>query len=196
MNRPDALIILNGGVESGPHGPKPNHDTQARINHGLRLAQDTGVKMVAMVGRSADIMAAEATQLPMSDGLSIACDSTSGDTLGNAHFSKVNLVKPNTWSVEVVTADYHVPRVARNFERVFGHSIAINPAPTSYNSSMRQRLARRELVLGALDTLLVAGLTADEDDRREQRILTWMPSYDDSRTQRLNSALRRVLSPR
>ena len=194
MNRPDVLLILNGGVDS--LSGAPNHDTQSRIRHGISLATDRGVERVTMVGGDASEMLAFARDLPLAKELDLSSDQSSRDTIGNAHFSKTNLIQPNGWGFEVVTADYHTDRVARNFSKVFGYSVTVHPVKTGYSDAMGRRLRRREHALGLLDSLVLAGVSPDQDELRERRITTWMPGYEGSRTKRLNTTLRQILSPR
>ena len=194
MRCPDVLLILNGGIDS--LSGAPNHDTQSRILHGLSLATTQGIERVAMVGGDALEMVTFARDLPLASELDLSSDQNSRDTIGNAHFSKINLIQPSGWRFEVVTADYHVDRVTRNFSKVFGYSVAVHPAKTGYSDAMDRRLRRREHALGLMDSLVLAGVSPDQDELRERRITTWMPGYEGSRTKRLNTTLRQILSPR
>ena len=199
VNRPDALVVLNGGFELATNGALvPNHDTQARINLGVDLARRRDVYIFAMVGGDAEHMKRYVDSICHPDDMFTSlADDTSKETIGNAHFTKTNILYPSYGeTVEVVTADYHAARVKMIFEKVFGHEVIVHGAPTEYSQKMRRKLHRREVLLGMLASAVLLGVEPDEDQKREERILNWLPSYGSQKSLAITDALRKVASPR
>ena len=57
----------------------------------------------------------------------ILLENISKDTVGNAVFSKMVLALPKRWkSLAVVSSDFHIPRVRKIFDFVYGKSFKVN----------------------------------------------------------------------
>ena len=68
----------------------------------------------------------------------ILLEENSQDTIGNAYFTKINILEPNNWNnITVVTSDYHLSRSKYVFEKILGSNYQIDfvSAPSNLSAS-------------------------------------------------------------
>jgi hypothetical protein len=101
------------------------------------------------------------------------------ETIGNAHYTKQNVLVPNgLTSVHIVTSDYHLPRALRAWQQVLGEDYQISFDATHPNFTNLQRLKWqiKETAFGLIDDYLVISslgfgkVMPNEDQRRENHI--------------------------
>lgn len=69
----------------------------------------------------------------------------SQDTIGNAYFSKVNIIKPNNYkSILIVCSDFHLKRVQFLFQKVFDNEYQIDFMTTPTESGKDYKFMRME----------------------------------------------------
>lgn len=69
---------------------------------------------------------------------SILLEEYSRDTAGNAYFTKIKILKPNSWhKVIVVTSDYHEARSEYLFRKILGPAYMITMVSTPSEPEMR-----------------------------------------------------------
>jgi hypothetical protein len=133
----DAIVIPGGGLRPG--GELPEH---AKRRFDLALALESGEPFVALSAGTAHLPAnldSDRRLLPESmagarylvehhiDSNRIFCESTSYDTIGNAYFSRVQIIEPMGWRrLLIITSQFHMPRT----EAIFRWIYSLNaPAP-------------------------------------------------------------------
>ncbi len=161
----DVIIILAGGVNTDGSLPE---QPQQRVLKGIELYRAGVAPKIIMSGKwalwleespaktEAVAMKEYAVQMgvPTED---IILEEDSVDTVGNAYFTKIKILKPRGWhKVAVVTSDYHVERTRFIFEHVLG---------TEYKTD----------VIGALSTLSPEDFEAKKE--RENKSLTILKSW-------------------
>ena len=131
MGKYDAIVVLGGGLRAD--GELPEH-AKARFN--LALATASGEPVVALSagtthrpaildqdGRPLFESTAGARYL-IERGMRperILCESTSYDTIGNAYFSRVQILEPLEWRrLLVITSQFHLRRTEAIFRWIYG----------------------------------------------------------------------------
>jgi uncharacterized SAM-binding protein YcdF (DUF218 family) len=128
----DAIIVLAGGIN--PDGSLPDMPKE-RIDGALRHFHNKESSVLIMSGRygfwldwkkeiptrtEAEAMKEYAVSLGVPTE-AILLEEKSKDTLGNAYFTKVDILEPNNWkSVLIVTSDFHYERTRYIFDLVLG----------------------------------------------------------------------------
>jgi uncharacterized SAM-binding protein YcdF (DUF218 family) len=153
VNHYDAIIVLSGGVLDDGTLP-PN--AQARVRRACELFNEGAAPFVVMTGKwgyslerpmpvtEAAAMVTFAATLGVPTK-AIVREEESTDTLGNAYFCKVRVVAPRKWHrLLVVTSDYHTPRSAYLFGKVFGPGYDIDTAAAVSDLSAADRTVRNE----------------------------------------------------
>ena len=108
----------------------------------------------------------------------IFLEEQSKDTLGNAYFAKLFLEHQNWTSFYVVTSNYHVPKTAYAFQKVFGKEFSIEIVPClTYLSAeeVLERLDSEKEKIQLYKQLLADVL--DGDDRMIQKKMLELPWY-------------------
>jgi len=168
-------------VLSGPRGERGglSNDTQARLDLGLNVWQDTGTPLI-LVGSSSELMKDELGFEPLGppEG-AIFIEPHSRETVGNAIYTKRDILLPEQFSAaNLVTADYHMDRASRIFHKAMGGNFSINPfaSQTEYSPQERRALMRLELIYSLIARLAFVGYSPESegDDemvlKRMQRI--------------------------
>jgi uncharacterized SAM-binding protein YcdF (DUF218 family) len=157
---PDAIVVLGRGVRGdGSLGLI----ARARVDCALDLFTRGVAPRIIFCGRSS-LMSEEPP--PVTEGAAMAryaharglpavaslTEEESRDTIGNAYFLRTRWLDPNGWSaIRVVTSDFHIPRAAWLFRRIFGrdYDIAFSAASSeSFGSTVALR-ARDESDIAA-----------------------------------------------
>jgi uncharacterized SAM-binding protein YcdF (DUF218 family) len=131
----DAILVLGGGVRD--NGDLPEH-AQRRLD--LALARQSGEPIVALSAWTAHrpvILAPDGSQVYESimgarylidrgiDPRRIFCETTSYDTIGNAYFSRVQIVEPMGWKrLLIITSRFHMARTEVIFRWIYGLNTA------------------------------------------------------------------------
>jgi hypothetical protein len=127
----DAIVVLGGGLRENGELP-----VYARRRLDLALALESGEPIVALSAgtthRPAIVDADGRLQTESRAGARylidrgiradrIFCEATSYDTIGNAYFSRVQIVEPLEWTrLLVITSRFHMPRAEAVFRWVYG----------------------------------------------------------------------------
>lgn len=102
----------------------------------------------------------------------------SRDTLGNAYFAKQFLERQNWTSFYVVTSNYHVPKTAYAFHKIFGKefSVEIIPSLTFLSpDEISERLDSEKEKIQLYKNIL--GDVLDGDDRAVRKKMADLPWY-------------------
>jgi uncharacterized SAM-binding protein YcdF (DUF218 family) len=133
----DAIIVLAGGINSD--GSLPDL-TRSRVDRGIQHFNNGAARILIMTGKygfwldwqkqvplrsEAEAMKEYAISRGVSPA-SIVAEQDSKDTLGNAYFTKRNILEPNNWkNVLVITSDFHLERTKYIFDLVLGGECSI-----------------------------------------------------------------------
>jgi uncharacterized SAM-binding protein YcdF (DUF218 family) len=118
----------------------------------------------------------------ISNGISeekIFREEESVETIGNAYFSKVNILEPNQWkSIIVVTSDFHVARAEYNFKRVLGKEYNIR-FEESEGPVSREEVEKEGKVLKLTKNTL-GKVPIGDDSATKEFIFTVLPGYSEN----------------
>lgn len=143
----DTAIVLGGGRDSND---TLNLRTVARLRKAVELFRaDLFGRMILSGGISfsapASFTRSEASLMQdylLAEGIPdhfMHLEERSTDTLGNAYFTKEQLLAPNAWrSVLVVTSTFHVERCRYLFQKVLGTDYTLNFAACSDSISREE----------------------------------------------------------
>lgn len=145
----DAIIVLGGGVSS--------KDWKARVDKAVQLHGKWLAPRIIMSGKFGALQkravteADEMRRYAISRGVkgeAILKEEESRDTVGNAFFTRKNVLEPNGWKkIIVVTSDYHVPRARMIFKKVLGKKYLIkfeSAKPGLLPQEMRECVKRKK----------------------------------------------------
>ncbi|MSR85880.1 YdcF family protein [Candidatus Woesearchaeota archaeon] len=108
----------------------------------------------------------------------IFLEEQSKDTLGNAYFAKQFLEHQNWMSFYVVTSNYHLPKTAYAFQKVFGREFSIEIIPCLTFLSADEVLERVDSEKEKIQMYKqVLGDILDGDDRAVQKKMMQFPWY-------------------
>lgn len=106
----------------------------------------------------------------------IITDLNSLDTVGDALFTKMNIVRKTNWkNILVTTSDYHVERSKYIFEYIFGSPYNIKVVGCPTNDPARLKLAEKK----SLRTFksMFHDLNSGDDDSLNRRLMEKHPFY-------------------
>jgi hypothetical protein len=166
----DAILILGGGLREGAKLPE-----HSKCRFDLALARQTGEPMVTLSawtahrplmldddGRMITEALAGARYL-MERGIHpsrIFCECTSYDTIGNAYFSRVQIIDPMGWRrLLIITSQFHIPRTEAIFRWIYGLDCAVpyslefaaSPNEGLSPAALAARTAREQASLGFVE---------------------------------------------
>ncbi len=125
----DAIIVLGGGIDAqGELPPIPKY----RLEKGIGLFKQRVAPTLIFSGKwgfladftpprpEAEAAAEYAESLGV-PATAILQETASMDTIGNAYFTKKQILEPHNWTtVTVVTSEYHADRTQYIFDKVLG----------------------------------------------------------------------------
>lgn len=121
---------------------------------------------------------AETLGVPSED---IFMETDSKDTLGNAYFTKVNLLEPQEWNtVTVVTSEYHAMRTKYIFDLVLGPSYHITyvEADSGLAEDALQTLRNQEVItLRVLKEMHGTGVLPGDTEAIQHILFAKHPAY-------------------
>ena len=125
--------------------------------------------------RIAEAMSQHAIQHLLMDKSQIITEPHSRDTVGDAVFTKRNLVNPYRWrSVLVVTTNYHVNRTREIFSFIYGRNVDVAGAESPDSAALVTSEAKS---LEAFRSTF-NGVPAGNDEAIYQRLRTAHPFYN------------------
>jgi hypothetical protein len=184
VKSPEIVIALNG-PNPVPYPESPDElseEVKQRVELSLETAAAQEIELIATVGRAASVMALYAERYTVVNNIEmprVFIEDKSYETIGNAHYTKQNVLVPNgLTSVHIVTSDYHLPRALRAWQQVLGEDYQISFDATHPNFTNLQRLKWqiKETAFGLIDDYLVISslgfgkVMPNEDQRRENHI--------------------------
>jgi uncharacterized SAM-binding protein YcdF (DUF218 family) len=106
------------------------------------------------------------------------------DTIGNALFTKSQIIVPQDWEhLTVVTSESHLPRTLKIFRHVMGTDFNINGMPAS------ERVGVKEKVYEAIGVTIMRevlrGTKPGDDEAIRERLFDLVPGYAQSTKSRL-----------
>ena len=108
----------------------------------------------------------------------IFLEEQSKDTLGNAYFAKQFLEHQNWTSFSVVTSNYHLPKTAYAFQKIFGKEFSIDIIPCLTYLSADEVLERVDSEKEKMQLYKqVLGDILDGDDRAVKHKMMQLPWY-------------------
>lgn len=194
MSTPEIVVALNG-ANPVPNPESPNElsiDTKERAELALRIAIEEEIPLIATVGRAATAMSLHILNTAKELGEpapTIIPETKSYETVGNAHYSKKDILEPlGLKVVRAVTSDYHQRRAAKTWERVLGPGYEVNWEVVRPNFSETERLkwAAKEIAFGLIEDYLImsrfglSSLGPADDAEREARIKRYHPRSPES----------------
>lgn len=106
------------------------------------------------------------------------------ETIGNALFTKTDVVVPNDWEhLTVVTSVSHLPRVLKVFRHVYGNDFEIRGMPAPERVTMIRK-GHEALSMIMLREVL-RGTKLGDDAAIKERLFDLVPGYGDSTIPRL-----------
>ena len=111
---------------------------------------------------------------------SILIEQDSKDTLGNAYFTKVNILEPNNWkNVLVITSDFHLERTKYIFDLVLGpeYTITYDTVKTILPPEKIISLEEQEVKTISVLKEIIGDINAGDTKAVENFIFTKHPGY-------------------
>ncbi|MFT6747853.1 MAG: hypothetical protein ACJAZ2_002210 [Glaciecola sp.] len=109
------------------------------------------------------------------DSSCIVTDTKSKDTVGDAFFTKVNVVAKQAWkNLLIVTTDYHVDRAEKIFNFIYGPSYTIKVIGCSVQSNRTEALEKKSM---NDFTQTFKGVKPGDDQAIEKRLISRHPFY-------------------
>jgi len=107
----------------------------------------------------------------------ILADTNSRDTVGDALFTKINIIKKKSMkNLLVVTSDYHVPRVNKIFSYIYGKEYIVNALGVKTNKT--KELSEREDKSLNVFYKTFNGIKSGDDDLMYKRLSADHPYYN------------------
>lgn len=139
----DAVIILSNHMNAEG---QLNDESARRASKGVEVFKESNAKVIITCGwayrNDSSIAIGDAFKHHLVERYEIndekiLVETTSRDTVGDAYFTKINIVDPSQWKrLIVVTSDYHVKRTIEVFNFVYGdrYWISVVGAQTRHDS--------------------------------------------------------------
>lgn len=180
----EAIIVLGGGL-----------DSQGNLSPKLKQRMDTGVdayrneiapNLIVSGGRSflaktslalseAEVMKRYAEDNGIPKDL-IFVEKKSLDTVGNALFTKQQIVVPNNWDhLALITSESHSPRAEKIFNFVFGKDFSIQVLPAPEKIGPKEKL--QETVASIMLREIFKGINSGDDEAIRERLFEIVPGY-------------------
>lgn len=187
----DVIIILAGGINNDgslPDLPK------SRVDCGIQHFRNGDARVLIMTGKygfwldwqkqipprsEAEAMKEYAISKKIPSD-SILTEQESKDTLGNAYFTKVNILEPNNWkNILVVTSDFHLERTKYIFDLVLGaeYSITYDTVKTMLPPEKITSLEEQEKKTIAILKETIGEVSPGDTKAIENIIFTKHPGY-------------------
>ena len=142
-----AIIVLGHLMDSKG---TLNDESSARMDVAIQAFSNKEAKLIVTCGWPYR----EDSQIPIAEAMksyavlngnipkdAVITEINSRDTVGDAIFTKINVIDRNNWkNFLVVTSDYHCKRTQEIFDFIYGesYSFEVKPAATGRLDSMRQ----------------------------------------------------------
>lgn len=190
----DAIIILAGGINND--GSLPNLPKK-RVEKGVELYKNKVAPKLIMTGKygfwldftkeipprsEAEAMKEFALSLgvPAED---IILEQISKDTVGNAYFTKVDILEKNNWkNLVVVTSEFHIPRTKFIFDIVLGPEYKIEYTPTDDGLSEEERMnveIKEEKTIQVLKNTIL-DIEPGKNEQIKNLLFTKHPGYSEN----------------
>ncbi len=99
----------------------------------------------------------------------VVLENLSNTTVGNAYYSKRNVVSPNGWRRSlIISSDFHIPRVRFIFRKVLGDNYMLDFLGVKTSPQRFEGYAERERWLHFVHRLLFAGVTDGDHEAVKQ----------------------------
>jgi len=107
----------------------------------------------------------------------IIAELNSRDTVGDAFFTKVNIIEKTNWkNLLVVTSDYHVLRTAKIFNFIYGPSYEINVIGAPGSESAEKKISEEKSTIAFENTF--KGVEPGNDKEIFERLSNSHPFYN------------------
>ena len=179
----DTVIVLSERTE----GDLPSSEGKKRVGKGIELFKQGVARSITLTGKRhgtipQDITHAEAMKrYALSKGIDrnvIVKEERSVDTTGQVIFIKRDVVRPKGWKrLAVVSSDYHMPRVRKLFEFVFGKGYTIDffSIKTKKNTATMHRKERQS---SRMNDETFKGIARGDDESMLKRLYERHPLYN------------------
>lgn len=172
---PDAIIVLSHGMESNC---KLNNESIQRATAAAEKFITLKPKALITCGwryrTECDVSLAGAYSCFIQENFQIDAkyilkEESPKDTVGEAFFTKINIVKPKEWQrLLIITSDYHVPRTAKIFKFIYGNEFQIEVFGTAVEGSPENIEKEKNAIEKFKETF--AGILAGDDINIEKAI--------------------------
>ena len=188
IKKKDAIIILGGGIELDGSLPKT---PQLRVEKGVDLYKQGVAPYLVMSTKWSFLNeyipprteAAAMKEYAITLGVpekSILMEEKSTDTIGNAYFVKVDLLKPHKWkNIVVVTSEYHIARSRYLFHKICGSGYTIEFVSSNNGippKDLPEKVALQKKLL-ALAKKLLDSVQEGDDETIKKLLYTKHPGY-------------------
>lgn len=187
----DAVIVLGGEInDDGSLPPKMKN----RVEAGIRLLKEKQAGKIILagsysfwfdeIGKRPTFLEAEVMKrYCLEEGVSvedILVETQSKDTVGNAYFTKVNILEPHNWrKLIVVSSISHIKRAKAIFDLVLGPNYEINYLGIDdgiVGQEKVEREAREERTIKALMDVL-GDIVPGDNEKTKNFLFTVHPGY-------------------
>ena len=184
----DAIVILGGGISQDG---KLKQTTINRLDKGIELFNQGIARYIILSGKYSselDYIPVTTEAKAMAKYLEdkgipedrILLEEESMDTIGNAYFTKVKILKPRNWkNIVVVTSDFHIPRAEYIFRKVLGkgYKVRFVGAPTGFSRRKLKELMDEENRVFNLIKNWIENIPDGHDEAFEKFIFNLHPAY-------------------
>jgi uncharacterized SAM-binding protein YcdF (DUF218 family) len=191
MNIPkgEALIIHGGGVKSEE---ELTDKAAARMDTALSAWWENAAPNMALSGGRSFLLrevpdfseAAVMKKYAVGKGVPeevVFTEERSLETVGNALFTKTDIVIPKGWEhLVVVTSESHLPRTLRIFEHVYGKDFEVSGIPAPEQIGAKERVW--EFLGSVLVKEILRGTKPGDHEAIQERLYDLVPGYENSAT--------------
>ncbi len=194
----DAIIVLGGGNDNNG---QPSNSTIKRLDKCIEFLKKKSAKYIILSGgRHRGYYVSEAKAMAdylISKGLSkeILLEEEAKDTIGNAYFTKVNLLESGKlFKIAVITSNFHIPRTRYIFKKVLGNSFKISyiSADSDLSNGVLSRVKDKEKRKLSLLKKLLDNIKDGDNKSIKKLIEDKHPAY--TKTSKLTDAEKKIIS--
>jgi uncharacterized SAM-binding protein YcdF (DUF218 family) len=182
----DAIIVLAHRMDAQGH---INQESSARMDKAVEFFHAATAPFLVTTGWALNGEYAVAMGQAMRDYAikqfqvpedAIFCDTNARDTVGDAVFSKRNVIQPKGWNrLLVVTTDYHVKRAHEIFTFIYGKDYSIEVKGANSTTPQSHEDAENTSIKAFHSTF--AGISAGDDAAIWERLRSDHPFYNGKR---------------
>lgn len=166
----EGVVILHG---PGSYSP----DSQARLEHGLGIYEQTGADVVLSGNWEQGVVEDAEYEISSRHDGQLKTESTSSETIGNALWTRTDVVVPEVYErIQLVTSNYHNNRARWLFTEILADDsyVESSPAESRYSEPELARLTRKERVMQAVAAVILLDYSTEPEtvEKMKRRVQT------------------------